>query len=183
MSYEKGDRWIWRARKTKFPLLLNKSYAYDAANERMKLFSIFLWKNWKVWRARKSLVNSCFFSKFLVTKLFLWTDAIPSSFFHTACVMAPNKYNTIWSGGIIFKKIVIILTNILPSPPITRRIGNLRMSCILFVKRKEIKELLFRLYGRKVICIIQQNKKHKRWSLWQINKCIITTERIGIFAS
>jgi hypothetical protein len=46
--------------------------------------------------------------------------------------------NTIWSG-MIFKKIVlIILTNILPFPPITRRIGNHVKRGTSFVKEKEM---------------------------------------------
>ena len=73
----------------------------------------------------------------------------------------PEKYNKDWWYSFQID-CAVYSHKYPPLPPITRRIGNLRMSCILFVKRKEIKELLFRLYGRKVICIIQQNKKHKR---------------------
>ena len=67
--------------------------------------------------------------------------------------------NIIWSSGIIFKKIAISLTNILPFPPITRRIGNLVKRGTSFVKGKEmtnyqipynkIGKILYRLF-----CII-----------------------------
>ena len=46
--------------------------------------------------------------------------------------------NTIWTGGMIFKTSVFTLTNILPSPPITRRIGNLGKRGIPFIRRKEM---------------------------------------------